>query len=425
MSDIYDAAASVARDAVGKVLCAAGGLSRLGQDIAGKVNPFYEGSLLDGYQTGVTNALNRFCPVPPQGAPVAPETPFSGGQCADVSYAVVLRLTYDWTPNPGGFVAGAQVFTAFQDLGRAVIFGPINGFTVSPEDEGFKLSMQVRANSRDGTPLIGSPIGSGGGDIPPAGNQAVRNLRVSNISITRNDGLPDNCGDPPPVFPPGTPNPTDPRPPDTTINIDLPDIGPVDITFSPTVGIVYVNNQGDFIVPVTVSVFDTTNNIDLDIDIGINISDPTAPPEPIDPSPPKNPDDRPEEPDCPPVERCDDGPEEEPPEEEPPIEERAYVNIAGVAVLAAVNPLVVAATEVLQLNGPNIWVPRLGYIRFGYEMPEGDIVYSEDIPVKLTNQLIEPPQKSLRCVEILGNPENGVTWELVQITEKITSKSCR
>ena len=425
MSDIYDAAASVARDAVGKVLCAAGGLSRLGQDIAGKINPFYEGSLLDGYQTGVTNALNRFCPVPPQSAPVIPSSPFSGGQCADVSYAVTLRLTYDWTPNPGGFVAGAQVFTAFQDLGRAVIFGPINGFTVSPTGEGFKLSMQVRAQSRDGTPLIGSPIGSGGGDVPPAGNQAVRNLRVSNISITRNDGLPDNCGNPPPVFPPGTPDPTDPRPPDTVINIDLPDIGPVNITFSPTVGIIYVNNQGDFIVPVTVNVVEPTIDIDFDIDIGVNISRPDEPPQPIDPSPPRNPDDRPEEKDCPPPQDCNDEPETEDPDPEPPEEGRKNYRIIGVTVLSAVNRTFVPATEILQPAGPNIWAPRLGYIRFVYELTEEDRTYSEDIPVKLINQYIETPQKDLRCIQVIGNPERGVSFELIPVTKQITSKSCR
>lgn len=406
MSEIYTQATNVARNAVSAVLCAAGGLSRLGQDIAGKVNPFYDGSLLDDYQTGVTNALNRFCPVPRPGGPVAPTQPFLGGQCTAVSYRVTGQS--EATRDDGS--------TGPIDFGSFLISdvrGPITYIGQSP-------------TSKSSGILIGKNFQGQSQTFSLGGTSDTRyTFRLKSYSITRNDGQPDNCGDPPPVFPPGTPTPTDPEPPGTVINIDLPDVGPTNITFTPVVGIVYVNNEGDFIVPVTVNVAEPTINLNFDIDLGVNISRPDEPTEPIDPSPPKNPDGRPEPRDCPPPRDCNDEPEPEPPSPEPPEEDRKNYRIVGVVVLSAVDRTYVPATEILQSAGPNIWAPRLGYIRFVYQLTEEDKTYSEDIPVKLISHYIEVPQKDLRCIQVIGNPERGVSFELIPVTRKITSNSCR
>lgn len=408
MSEIFDEAARIAREAVPKVLCGAGGLSRLGQDIAGKVNPFYDGSLLDGYQTAVTGALQGFCDVPPAGPIPTPELPFTGGQC---SAMYTVSFQYKGIGRFSCFLFGST-------FNSAPVQGPITSI---------RLGGQQQTTTCQPGPIFKQVVAS----IP--GNPAANLIQlggndffyeVSNISVTRVGGLPDNCGNPPPVFPPGTPNPNPPTPPPTEVVINLPDIGPVTVTFSPTVGIAYVDADAEFNVPVTVNVDVGGIDVNFDVDFDVNISDPTKPPKPTPPNRPRKPDGRVEPPDCPPPSECINEPEEdEPSTEPPPVDPKEFV-VTGAAALCVVDISESTATEILQENGPNIWVPRLGYIRFQYVTNRGETVWGTDIAVKGTNFVAGAPDVGLKCVGAVLNTERGVAGELVLLTKKRTAGCC-
>lgn len=408
MSDIFDTAAQVARDAVPKVLCGAGGLSRLGQDIAGKVNPFYEGSLLDGYQTGVTRALQGFCPVPPTGPVPTPTPPFEGGQCPGVQYRITgtaTQKTRDSCFESAVPISSVQT-GPITDIKLA---GPVTDFSCSPGETGY---LRVEVTRAGGTTTIATP------------GSNRRFINVSGLTVVRVDGLPDTCGSPPPVFPPGTPTPNPPNPPGTDVTINLPGIGPVVVAFTPIVGVAFVDANAEFNVPVTVNVDLGGQNINFDLDFDVNISNPTAPVKPAPPDRPKNPDDRVEPPDCPPPADCRNEPGEDPPEEEPEDEDPKEFIVTGAVALCVVNAATTKATEVVQANGPNIWVPRLGYIRFKYLTNRGDIVWGTDIALKGVNFATEAPDLGIKCIGAVLNTERGVSGELILLRKKRTAGCC-
>lgn len=408
MSTIFEEAARIAKEAVPQVLCGAGGLSRLGQDIAGKINPFYSGSLLDQYQSGVTRALQGFCPVPPVGPVPTPELPFEGGQCAT---AYTVSFTY-------------RRIGQFNCLDAEVEY-------TSPPITGPITSIRLGGNTGTTTCRPGTIYRQVVASIPgdPAANlvQIGGNTwiyEVFNISVTRVDGLPDECGNPPPVFPPGTPTPNPPNPPPVDVDIDLPGIGPVVVALTPIVGIVYVDADAEFNVPVTVNVDVGGLDINFDLDFDVNLSDPTKPPKPAPPDRPKNPDDRVAPPDCPPPSVCINEPEEDEPANDPPPVDPKQFRVVGAASLCVVDISVATATEIQQEKGPNIWAPRLGYIRFQYETNGGEIVWGTDIPVKGTNFVVPAPDVGLKCIGAVLNTERGVAGELILLKKMVTAGCC-
>jgi hypothetical protein len=408
MSTIFETAASVARDAVPKVLCGAGGLSRLGQDIAGKINPFYSGSLLDRYQTAVTGALQGFCPVPPTGPVPEPSSPFEGGQCLTY-YHITVDVTWysQGDPNPK-LLTNVSVYNQW---------GPVQSINLS---DPFEIT-----GSGVSTVYRRVYVTSGGFDTTLWNFSGLNGaVSYSNVRITRTDGQPDDCGNPPPVFPPGTPTPNPPTPPGVDIEIDLPDIGPVIVGFTPIVGIVYVDANAEFNVPVTVNVDVGGLDINFDLDFDINLSDPTAPPKPKPPDRPKNPDDRVDPPDCPPPADCRNEPDEDPPSVAPPTEDPKEFVVTGAVALCVVDVLNCSCTEILQENGPNIWAPRLGYIRFQYVTNTGETVWGTDIAVKGTNFATNAPDMGIKCVGAVLNTERGVAGELFLLRKKRTAGCC-
>lgn len=408
MTTIFEEAARIAREAVPQVLCGAGGLSRLGQDIAGKVNPFYSGSLLDRYQSGVTGALQGFCPVPPVGPVPTPELPFEGGQCA-VPYTVTVDIVWYSQSDPT-----RKVLTDRQVINQ---MGPVQGFqlknplTISGSAVSTVYTLAV-VNMNGVERTLWSFGGFNGATA------------FENIRITRPDGLPDTCGNPPPVFPPGTPAPNPPTPPPVDVEIDLPGIGPVIVALTPVVGIVYVDADAEFNVPVTVNVDLGGLDVNFDLDFDVNLSDPTKPPKPAPPDRPKNPDDRVEPPDCPPPQECINQPEEDEPEEEPPPVDPKLFRVVGAVSLCVVDLSVATATQIFQEKGPDIWAPKLGYIRFQYLLNDDAIVWGTDIAVKGTNFVTPAPDVGLRCVGAVLNTERGVSGELILLKKKVTAGCC-
>lgn len=149
------------------------------------------------------------------GAPPAIELPFRGGQCLGVFYDANFLFTAD---------NGSS-----QNFGFDFPGGGLIGVYIGPQQPNllFPIGVQRLLNGSVNTLVFGSVADTG-----------AANPRISNIR--RQDGQPDNCGNPPPVVTqpgtPGTPPPTGPEPfspgPGVDVDIDVT-IGPTgDITFN-------------------------------------------------------------------------------------------------------------------------------------------------------------------------------------------------
>jgi len=405
MTTLFETARDIAKGAASNALCVAGGLNRVSNDIAGKLNPRYKGSALDRLRDRASDALGGFCPVPggPLPPPAAP--PFSGGQCP-VQYriniqGIQVRLS-DCAEVPVSFRTG----TVTGPVSSIKLGSPTGALSCDPSKQGF---LQIQATTATFT--------NGNLNQAPGG---FRWTEISEIDFERVGGGPDDCGDPPPVGPPGSPPPSDPRPPGTTININLPDVGPVDVTFSPVVGIVYADIDGSIKVPVDIDVNIPAINVNTEFNFDINLSDPTKPPEPIVPRPDKDDDDRPTKPDCPLPGRCDDEPEvDEPNEDDPEEEEEKGLFISGAVVLSNRTVGTIRQTELAQENTPSVFVPYLAMATVVYTTPTGSVVYSKDIPIKRTRQVVLAPIMGLKVVDVRVSWEKGWVGEVLLVRKRV------
>lgn len=133
--------------------------------------------------------------------------PFTGGQCAGVSY------TINWTDE-----------NFFSDC-STLVGNPIVGGFVGPIGQVFYTGVPECPEAW-GT---ASFVQTGAGVVQLGGNPG--GVRTTINSVTRDDLGIDNCGNPAPVTsPPATVTPVTPIPPDITIN--LPGYGPIDITLT-------------------------------------------------------------------------------------------------------------------------------------------------------------------------------------------------
>jgi len=113
-----------------------------------------------------------------------------------------------------------------------------------------------------------------------------------------------------------------------------------------------------------------------------------------------------------------------PPEEEPEDEDPKEFVVTGAVALCVVDASTAKATEIAQSNGPNIWAPRLGYVRFKYITNRGEEVWGTDIAVKGTNFATEAPDLGIKCIGAVLNTEKGVTGELILLRKKRTAGCC-
>lgn len=110
--------------------------------------------------------------------------PFNGGQCAE-RYAIFV----DWQFIPQGETEPVQE----RDLAFNNIVGPIEALTFSVDNVLNRLSVRVVA------PQTGS---SGSGNVFSAPNGSFILEESVSFDLSRSDGQPDDCGDPPPDIPP-------------------------------------------------------------------------------------------------------------------------------------------------------------------------------------------------------------------------------
>ncbi len=136
-----------------------------------------------------TGSLQRACKPywDDQGVdgPVARQ-PFNGGQCEGISY----NIQWSFTNTSGNTATGTA-------LG---VRGPIIGIQPLPPNQFGGVTLQIISGDESQNPRgIGTtnPANADSGQI---------------VSIVRNDGLADECGDPPPIIEPGPNPPADPGP---------------------------------------------------------------------------------------------------------------------------------------------------------------------------------------------------------------------
>jgi hypothetical protein len=156
------------------------------------------------------------------------EPPFQGAQCP-VRYNVSLSVSY---ASVTSFSCGASNATYTQSTATLVrncttgigpIFGPIGGVVDRPPLSPGAQTRRIVLLHRNST---GNPVES---EITANWCPAGGGYSLTSFSATRCDGQADNCGSlPPEIKPPATVTPSTPIPPSITIN--LPGLGPVEVT---------------------------------------------------------------------------------------------------------------------------------------------------------------------------------------------------
>jgi len=368
--------------------------------------------LVYAYQewTGLTNvnppnfasiAKGFLCGNPTPILPPGSETP-QGGQCDCVLY----RLTGYATRNN-------QVSLQFSNAPYWGPFGPITpiagGFN-PPFQVGFNIVCRGPGSNPCG-PLTNYPLPVGASD----GNL----VKVVITQIRRDDGLPDDCGEPPPPV-------VDPVPPTGIPFINIPIIyapnTEIDFNLNALANIVFFqpkfNFNGQLIIPFTLETnidlgginFNVTGNLNVntgDVNLNFNGGDTIQAPgydspcdeptKPVRPAPEKPPD-VPDKPDDPDVEQDE--------------------VIVGVLVTVTNAVLQRKASLIPQGANPVIYAPALGFVNFFCKFGQGNSgAWTADIPVKNKYQLIQCPWDE-GAIGVAGTPNPGVSWSLTPIKRK-------
>lgn len=330
-------------------------------------------------------AQRLFCNNEP---PDLPRPPFSGGQCPDISYTVIVTYTgflLNGEPDPNT-TGNPQQFSSF---------GPIGGARVDQDATAFFVVGL-------GQPSVAAP--SGEYPLGTLNKSAYSRVQIDNIQVVPPPGVPDVCGDPSrPV----------PNPPDeyNTFNFPItyndnsnnPITIPVNLVFAP----VAIGNNNTIQIPFNLNVpidFNLNLNGTLNIpggDINFNFgngrgvsgSDDCPPPaSDIDDDIPPVPDDVPD--DVPPVN----------PDEIPQVIRGAIVTTSLIGDNTSVY---------FQDDVPDLYLPRLGNVQFLVEI-DGKLAWTDTIDVRNRRQLVLCPWEG-GAVRVDGFPRPGITWTITPV----------
>lgn len=355
-------------------------------------------------------------PMPPE---ERPRRPFTGGQCDNVRYYVSV----------GAFATHHFNQQRYQVGGGGLVWGKIHRAELVVDPATFNTATVIVDGSRDDDIFNIASEGSTYDGIHP-----TYTYSDFYCTITRPDGLPDNCGDPPerpPVFPPGG----------NVINNNFTYIDrsgntitlPVTLNF----GLPRIDVNGTFNMPVTINFNnDPTLNIGGDVNFntgdftinvggghppsGVGVGDPdnvVRPPGAGDPlpTPPGVPIDPPSgvpgEPGAP----AADPPTIPTDPPTPPPKKKTYKVVRGVIV--SVSPADSSATIIFQEDIPDIYAPSLGYVSFLCKVGNS-YAWTVDIPVKNRKQIIECPW-SFGAVDVKADAKSGAVFSLDKIYDEI------
>lgn len=367
MVSFRDAAANSLRGA----LCAVIAINDDGARLFGRV---------PGLQTGA-DYFNFFAPLrgllcndDPADVPT-PQPPFTGGQCSGVNY----NITWTGTVYPFSDCSG-PINTGSTLIG---VPGPITNLRgaidpVSPNPACASQNIYYFDFGPSGTrqTLFGQ------------GNGAVLN----SFSVTRTDGQPDNCGDPPLVVPP--PGPVT-RPVNITYNNEDNDVIDIDgdVVFSPFFSVGDLDIRVPFNLDLGGLEFSGTIQISPEFNFEISprvyLGGPGVPDDP-DGLPTIPPED---------TEPVDD------PEDEPLI----------IGVIVRSSPVGELRQTAIATEGqPTIYAPRIGSCSFAIENSL-TVSWTSDIPIKNRDNYIPCPEpRGAVGVSVSAEPGWEIFWTAVR-----------
>ncbi len=324
-----------------------------------------------------TRALRRLAGCDPQNDPESPPPPFSGGQCPS-RYDVTHRLNGNGVPGP---------------LAVSSLVGPIGGISVRPQPTDFNTKNAIIQAGGRHTGGFGNPcgtvteIGAKGyvGTTRTFAPGTTVTAEIVSIEVCPND--PNNCGNPPPVFPPAAPININI---DVTYNTEQGDEITVTIPF--IFAPVITDITGNFRFPFTFDFggIEFSGDFSLAPEFTVNINPPPAP-------------------------RGTDSPITDlpAPDDEIPVAPSTFrERVVGVVVQARLvgeQQLTTIATT----NIPQILAPRAGSIKFGYAIA-GRSFWSDDIDIKDLNTFIPCPF-SQGADTVAATPAPGVVLNYVPV----------
>lgn len=371
MSNFTDALASGARAGVCQLL----GLPQYLNDMTTRLS----GGLFQAPLSEIPNLWRRaLCDrdAPPEDPP-----PFTGGQCACALYVVTLLRTL---PN------GTQ-----QNLTTQALAGPISG--VSSQTVGNQISH-----------FVNHGVCSGGvqtGTTQTQISSASVGTTVTISSVARQGGQPDNCGNPPPVYPPLTP-------PDVTQPRDITYENDEGVSVTIPVTFVYARAQVDVEANITIPftlrfspTLNITGTVNVNGEVNFNFGGGTATTTPKDPRK-----DNCEDVGLPVGEVPIDPTDEDLPSEPERDQERV---IKGVLVTVT-NLSNERASTIVQGDNPDIYAPSLGHVNFLCRVGDISAGWTTDIQVKNRRHLIQCPW-DWGAIAVEGTPQSGVTWVLTPV----------
>jgi len=343
-------------------------------------------------------AKGFLCGNPSPQLPPATGTP-QGGQCSCIEYGIFGYLTRNAQPN--------------LYFNNTRVWGPIEGVVAVPGgfNPPFVTTYNVICGGGVPGPCIpGTQVSIGAG----ASDGNITSYVIT--AIRRNDGLPDDCGEPPPPV-------TDPIPPPGIEGDDITFVyspggdttGNLSVTLSPIFIQPRLNFNGQLIIPFTAELnidlggvnFNVTGNINVNTgDVNFNFGRGPGIKEPGYDNP------------------CDEETKpvrDEPdpvlplptPPDDPDVDEETV--IVAVLVQTSSASLQAKASLIPQGGNPTIYAPSLGHVAFYVPTGQGGgRAWTSDIPVKNTYQLIPCPW-DLGAVGVSGTPNQGVSWSLTPI----------
>lgn len=393
MASYFDAIAGAARQALCKILDAPAAAIELSKKVYG-LSP----------QTPPYNLPRTIQKLVCNNPPIDPYVPpFQGGQCP-----VKYNINYTSKDKPIDDVT--RTVTAAK-----VVWGPVLGFSYVT-DPGYSRPNRFQVNCfGDGglSAPLAAPVLL---DVTSSIYGTTRNplFSVTINSVTRVDGLADNCGNPPPVTIP----PFNPGDNITNITTNYTDNygNVVNLTVPVAIGYFHVDINGNFNIPFNVQV-DPTLNITGNINLGDggitfnfggngngnkDLPDPRPDPQPGDKQPVGNP----------PAQPPDTGNPKPP---TPDNKQEQNVIVGALVTTLDINNLGIG--EVFQdPDNPQVFIPDLGLIHFRIDVA-GASGWTSDIRIKNRQQYVPCPELA-GAIDVVGTPRLGVNWVITPVYDK-------
>jgi hypothetical protein len=290
-----------------------------------------------------------------------------------------------------------------------------------------KRPISAKFATTPGSQIVVSFYGYGSGYFPRASNEGesftttapfnanTRSFEITDLSYVRLDGLPDDCGDPPPVIepPPGNWNHYD-------VDITYNDDNGIDITVPVTFvfGFAFINAKAELNIPFTLQLspnfnFQGTLNVntgDVNVDLFPSIQNNSG--DTIYNFPGSSATyninnnynidgDRPDEP---PNANTDD---------KPSGTTNGNKKIIRGVIVTVYGLNSRKHTLLYQTANPNIYVPNIGFVSFKVNI-DGVECWTTDQPVKMLRHLIECPWVG-GAIDVKGTPQPGIQFELTPV----------